>query len=204
MNVNLGSGNCRLSRLDDLRWRRLRRSALAIRTPELVADIWQAVARMRADRPQLASTYTVLRALFGESGRCFDDWKGAFSFPFEIEVSKGSVRFAYLLEVASWRGALEFRFARQLGLAERGFNRSMCYPPFDPEFSAAEMANLVSFLCAFIDGTVDAFQRTRTLEDFALRVPSEKTLFGVRKGVFFLEQYDNEDECCITAGGRAL
>ena len=128
MNVNLGSGNCRLSRLDDLRWRRLRRSALAIRTPELVADIWQAVARMRADRPQLASTYTVLRALFGESGRCFDDWKGAFSFPFEIEVSKGSVRFAYLLEVASWRGALEFRFARQLGLAERGFNRSMCYP----------------------------------------------------------------------------
>lgn len=107
-------------------------------------------------------------------------------------------------EWASWRGALEFRFARQLGPAERGFNRSMCYPPFDPEFSATEMANLVSFLCAFIDGTVDAFQRTRTLEDFALRVPSEKTLFGVRKGVFFLEQYDNEDKCCITAGGRAL
>jgi hypothetical protein len=29
-------------------------------------------------------------------------------------------------------------------------------------------------------------------------------LVRVRKGVFFLEQYDNEDECCITAGGRAL
>ena len=33
MNVNLGSGNCRLSRLDDLRWRRLRRNALVIRPP---------------------------------------------------------------------------------------------------------------------------------------------------------------------------
>lgn len=201
LDVRVGDLHCRLTRVDDLRWSRLRQNSLPIQEDTAFLLRFR-MSESRAGRPwlSLAEVYAAFKSRFGEGSRCIDEWKSAFSFPFELEVFKGHAVYFYLLEVANWRSAFEFHFRKVLSSAETGFDRMVYHPPFEAEFSSDEMAILIGFLYGYVEEVSRGLRRTESLDDFIKQVPSSLTLFGARRGQFFVEQYDDEDELAAAFG----
>lgn len=48
-----------------------------------------------------------MQVRFGKSGLVYDDWKGIFSFPFEVEVFKNGCCHQYILNIVNWRSTVE-------------------------------------------------------------------------------------------------
>jgi len=141
----------------------------------------------------LAEIYAAFEASFGESGLYFDDYKGAFSFPFEVAVFRGEAVYLYLLNVANWRSTIEFLFRKVISPDSRDFDRMVIHPPFSDEFSADDINTVVAYLYGFVQGVVDTFRR-HPIEEFVKKVDSNLILFGFREGAFFEEQYDDREE----------
>jgi hypothetical protein len=82
---------------------------------------------------------------FGESGFNCDNWKGAFSFGFEVDVYKGEKSFKYALNVKNLSGTVEFKFYKVLSKEQLEANSSFLNKPIEGEFSAYEMKILDNF-----------------------------------------------------------
>jgi hypothetical protein len=188
--VRVGRLHCRLRRIGDCRYRRLARNGLVIQENygflmDLLRD-----RRRYGELLNLAEFYVAFKEIFGESGSCFDDWKGAFAFPFEVAVFKEDAVYCYVLNVINWRDTVEFNFRKVLPPDERGFERAVIHPPFAAEFSTDEMNTLVAFLYGYVEGALRVIRRYYT-DEFVRQVSSNLILFGFHQGRFFEEQYDD-------------
>ena len=78
--------HCRIKRISDERYRALRSVAYPIF--EQIPAFSYAMRYPDIDETplNLAEYYALMRLRFGESGLFYDDWKGIFSFPVEVEV----------------------------------------------------------------------------------------------------------------------
>jgi hypothetical protein len=187
--------HCTLTRLDDHRYAQLEDNSLAIREDHGFLMDLMLNARRRGELLSLGEIYAAFKDSFGESGRCFDDYKGAFSFPFEVTVHKGEALYLYLLNVVNWRGTVEFRFRKVISPDDRGLNRMVVHPPFAAEFSVDEINTVVAYLYGFAQGVIEAFLRLHyPFDEFVKKVDSNLILFGFRQGAFFEEKYGDSDE----------
>jgi hypothetical protein len=98
--------HCRLKRISDERYRALRIAAFPI-FGQMPACSY-ARSHPGDERPlNLAEYYALMQVRFGKSGLVYDDWKGIFSFPFEVEVFKNGCCHQYILNIVNWRSTVE-------------------------------------------------------------------------------------------------
>ena len=189
INIEIGGNHYRLSRLNDDRYYELWQNSIAIADDYgFYLDLYLYL-RERGESLNLAQIYVSLEKLCGKSGNFFDDWKGSFSFPFSLEVSKPGDRFDYLLNIYDHRGSLYFGIRRQLQSHE-SYELMPIYQPFPEEFSRKEINRFVAYFYNYLRGYFEATQGL--YEDFFFKqIDSNEILFGYKDGVFFEDNYDD-------------
>lgn len=157
--------------------------------PEL--ELAEAQAGRR--RLNLAEIYATFMTRFGDTSKCFDDWKSAFCFPFELEICRNDAVYYYILEVTNWRSTFEFRFRKVLPTDESAFDRMAYHASFENELSTGEMNGLMAYLYGFSMGYLETVS-CGTIEEFIRQVPSNLILFGFHRGEFFEHYHNDADE----------
>lgn len=177
-----------LRRCDDHFFRKTRSLSMPIelRNPRL----YSLANRRGLGLPQI---YAALSMRTGPSGDLYDDWKGAFSFPFKLTVRRGDRELRYLLNVVNFRSMVEPVLYRVQQPGE-SYSTSMYHAPFDDELSTDDVVYIIDFLCGFIEGYLEAAPRAAL--SFVKEVQSNFILFGYNStsGEFFEEDYDTKEE----------
>jgi hypothetical protein len=181
-------GEYRLTRLSDGEFLDLKMSSIAI---DEVSPLLEMGLRRALDM-SLGEFYSSMKALFGERGRMFDDWKGAFSFPLAIEVPGAARRPAYVLNVIDFRGGVDHRFRKVVAGGDPRLKTHYYYPPDADEFSMDEMERFLSYFVAYQKGYYETASR-HSQEPFLLCVESNFILYGFDGQEFFDEQFDSKE-----------
>jgi hypothetical protein len=100
----------------------------------------------------LGELYACMKSLFGERGRGFDDWKGAFSFPLALEVPGTARRPPYVLNVINFRSGVEHRFRKVVDKSDPRLKTHAYYPPDPEEFPLTKMEFFMNYLVGFEKG----------------------------------------------------
>jgi hypothetical protein len=186
MKIKLPSCVCILRRCDDAFFRRAWLRSVPIE-PEYLSPSFSLLPRTTLGLPQL---YATLTQLFGRSGKLYDDWKGAFAFPFKLTVERNSNQHKYLLKLTNYKAEVEHSILRVLQPGE-SLNRDVYYKPFDAELTRADMDSLVDYLYRSLEGYFQTMPRWDT--PFLKHVRSNLIVFGYNKrlGDFFEEEYES-------------
>ena len=150
------------------------------------------LTRHDSDQLNLAETYAVLKLLFGERGRCFDNWKGSFAFPLALHVELHTAIPSYLLEVINFRAGVEYQLRRVVAPHDPRLSEPKYYPP-DPAFPRE------AFDCflAHMDGLQKGYWescRNQWKDHFLLKVPSNLILYGFDGQEFFERGFADGDD----------
>lgn len=183
------SGNIyKLIRLNDEQYHLLAKNKLSI-----FEDHRQIMA-MSSDNKLIYSSfskmYVTLKERFGASGKYYDNWKGAFSFPFLIDFQKGEQQFSYIMNLHNSRSSIEFRIAKLIHADEEKFKRDIMYSPFE-EFPRSEINYLVNYLVGFLSGYFEYVEQHYD-DSFFKAVQSNLILFGYQNGLYFDDEYPSE------------
>jgi hypothetical protein len=184
--------NYKLIRLNDEQYSLLRRNSVPI-----TEDYLHAMS-LEMDRhcifSSLAKMYVALKMCFGESGDCYDDWKGAFSFPFLIYFEKDERSIAYIMNICNIRASIDFRVAKLIHKDDSSFDRTVLHNPLE-EFPRSEINYVINFLVGYLTGFLESAKAIGEYnEPFFKSVSSDLILFGYKDGNFFEQQYEDFDE----------
>jgi hypothetical protein len=175
-----GAGVVELRRSDD---------AFFCKAAELSMPIQLQGVYTLADRSlRLPEIYAALTTLTGPSGDLYDDWKGAFSFPFKLTVRRGDRESRYLLNLRNFRSMVEPTLYRVQQPGE-SYRSDRYHAPFDDELSADDITHVIDSLRRFLAGFVETMPKWTT--PFVKQIRSNALLFGYdpRSGAFFEEGY---------------
>ena len=144
-------------------------------------------------RHSLPKTYAVLTTLTGPTGKLYDDWKGAFAFPFKVKVFRKEEEFHYLLKITNVRSMIDSTLYR-ISKPEEEYSPTTYHPPFPNELSEADLEYIGNYLCGFIKGYSETMPAWAT--PFVMDVQSNFIIYGYdpESASFFEEQYDKQDE----------
>lgn len=181
----------RLVRLNDDRYEKLHRKTLSIEEDTWFQHLLEQYLEERGEDLKFAQIYVTLKFLTGESGQCFDDWKGSFSFPFLLEVKKRNGQFSYLLNIYNFRSMLCFSLRRFLSSTDDRRNKYVVHPPFANEFSRKEINAFIAGFYGYLIGFFRVIKKIHK-EFFFQRVDSNGILFGYKAGKFFQKYYESE------------
>ncbi len=175
-------GAVELERCDDAFFRKAQSLSIAIqlRDPALYS-----LTNPELDLPRI---YVALTALTGPSGNLYDDWKGAFSFPFKLTVHRGDRKLRYLLNIMSFRSMAEPCVYRVLQEGEP-YDRRLYHKPFDDELSEDALRDVLGYFCGFLAGFLTTMPKWTT--PFLKVVQSNLILFGFdpTSGELFQQQF---------------
>jgi len=178
-----GLGVAELRRCDDHFFRKALALSLPIelRSPRLIS---------LADRRELGlpQIYAALTALTGPSGELYDDWKGAFGFPFKLTVRRGEREHRYLLNLMNFRSMVEPILSRVQQPGE-SYRRDAYHAPFDDELSTDDIVTVIDFIRGFLAGYLKTMPAWTT--PYVKEVQSNLLLFGYdpTSGAFFEQAY---------------
>lgn len=185
---------CRFWRIDDTAFRDIRNQSYCIH------EQWPSYRLMhvsknlnnRNDAFNMAEYYAAMRILFGEPGNYFDDWKGSFSFAFEVQVFKRGQYFKYGLNVINWRSTVELRFCKVLEQFDKKTDLETYRNPIESEFSAREMIVFDNYLCGCVLGVKSTF-KLYEIPPFIKKIDSNLIIFGYVDGEFFEHQHQTQE-----------
>ena len=190
MNIKTEKNIYKLIRLNDKQFYLLHKNSIAI-----FEDYWHLMYLCK-DKDLIYSScskmYTVLKNLFGESGRYYDNYKGSFSFPFLIHFLKGDEEFGYLMNVHNVRSSIEFNFVKLISTDDDRFKRDILHKPFD-EFPKEEIIYFINFFVGYLTGAFEIIAKSYD-EFFFKIVDSNLILFGYKDGSFFDNHYEDIEE----------
>lgn len=190
MNIQTKKMIYKLIRLNDEQFYLLRKNSISI------FDDYGHLMSLSKDKDLIYSSfskmYIVLKGLFGESGKYYDDWKGSFSFPFLIYFQKGEEEFGYSMNIYNFRSSIEFNIAKLIHADDEKVKRGILHNPFD-EFPRDEINYFINYFVGFLSGYFES-ARKRFDEFFFHTVKSNLILFGYKDGNYFDNQYENEEE----------
>lgn len=201
-----------LTRLHDEEYAAVRRRSLAIKDDGFFLlsllypdSLFPARERKEDDRRlNLAEFRFIMERLYGPSGAWYDDYKGSFAFLFALTVTKGDQTFPYLLNVRDWRGGPEFLLSKVMESEKR--KDDILHPPFEGEFSRQGINGFIAYFYGFLQGSFETYEETRgsRYTPFVSRVPSNLILYGVHDGLFFVDEFDSEEEYETAVGERTI
>lgn len=180
----------RLVRLNDDQYAMLRRNSLAISEDHF--HCWDLTMDRDLILSSLSRTYAACKALFGERGRFYDDWKGAFSFPFLISFEVDEETVGYLMNLFNFKTSVEFRIDKLIPDEDETFERDIYHEPLE-EFPRSEINYLINYLAGFLTGYFESVKDSLT-EEFSFFVRSNLIVYGFRDGRFFDTQYEDDEE----------
>jgi hypothetical protein len=180
-------------RLSEDEYEQLRQNSLPIKIDGfLLLDLWLA-ERYNPERLTLPKALITLEYLFGKSSDWFDTWKGSFSFPLLLRLTKPDGQFVYLFRIEDVRGTLEFRLYRFLESGTDGYDISVYQQPLETEFSREEIHRFICYLYGYLVGLAEGVSLLPQ-QPFLKQVNSQRLLYGYDKGDFFEWQIDSEAE----------
>lgn len=190
--VSLPDASCRLVRLSDGEFYELFARSIAIEEDHGYG--LRMVLALRAEGQDLnfAEVYLALKELTGESSRHLDDWKGAFSFPFALEVHRDAAVFEYLFEVRPHRDSLYFPVRKLVPFDDPRLAQRLIHPPCDEELSGDDINRLLTFFYGYLTGYWET-ARQRPRASFVKQVPSSLILFGWVGGQTFEERFESQE-----------
>jgi hypothetical protein len=191
--LQVGEQTCSLVPLDVTEFYSLLRQSIAIEDDHGFQLRFYFLMRDSGNRLNFAEVYTALRQLAGESRRSFDDWKGAFSFPFTLSFSRHGQEVTYLFEVNISRDSLYFPLRKVVAKDDERLKTHYYYQPIPEEFSQDEINRFMVFFYGFMKGTLRSLDRA-SIPPFVRSVPASRIIFGFHTGAYFEEQYKSEDE----------
>lgn len=124
--------------------------------------------------------YVTLKALFGESGRYYDDWKGSFSFPFLIYFQKGEEDFGYLLNICNIRSSIDFKIAKLIHADDKKLERHILHDPFE-EFPREEITYFTNYIVGFLTGYFKSLKKI--YDEFFFQAVGSDLIFLATKTV---------------------
>lgn len=197
---------CQIKRIDDNSFYELDSHTLAINVrQEYWWDYLRVSQNPRLKAAPLAFFLATFEYAYKPSGHFYDHYKGAFSFPFAVNVLHHDMGIPYLLHVTCWRGEVEFRFRKIISADETRYDKRLEHKPFDDEFSEYQMSIVAKALLRLAEDKWQsnvqnnqsgetAFPGEESLRDFVKAIDSNNILFGCKNGQFFEKHYSNQNE----------
>lgn len=197
---------CQIKRIDDNSFYELDSHTLAITVSQ---EYWWNYLRVsqnpRLKSAPLAFFLATFEYAYKPSGHFYDHYKGAFSFPFAVNVLHHDMGIPYLLHVTCWRGEVEFRFRKIISADETRYDKRLEHRPFDDEFSEYQMSIVAKALLRLAEARWQSdLQHNQTGEtvfpgeenwrDFVKAIDSNSILFGCKNGHFFEKHYSDQNE----------
>lgn len=140
---------------------------------------------------KLPKLHAALTYLTGDSDDCYDEYKGSFSFMFELNVEKSSITSKYLLHIYHYRSYIEFLLYQAVPKDD----------PRDPEHLCSTDEKLfsekeISTTClGFCNGMIREMEAENYVPDsFVKSSNSNLTLFGYLNGEYFYKNFGEEEE----------
>lgn len=148
------------------------------------------------DELNFAQYYTGMRLLFGKPGNRYDDWKGSFSFSFQVDVVRNGHSYAYLLNILNLRSTIEFHFRKILDDSESQGSLQAYRDPLQHEFSDLEMLAVQYFMHGYLKGYLEVIQKNGILDcpDFVLVTESNLIISGYINGQFFEHAFEDLED----------
>ena len=125
----------------------------------------------------LPRVFIAAERIFGRSSTRFDSYKGSFQFALLMSANHARVEARYVIVVHDVRGSVRITFHR--------------FSEDDGELSRSEIDRLADALLEFLSIAGGAVARTTSC--FHRAVPSERIVYGCRKGVLFASQFEGAD-----------
>lgn len=178
---------CRLIRLSDNHYAWLRENYFPIQ-----ADFGFSYAMLRRKEStlNLAQTFVVLEALFGETSRDYDDYKSSFEFPLFLHLQKSSGSYPYVFKVLDYKGSLEFNLYRIID-GEDQTCRAAYQKPRSAEFSSDEIEFFYNYFFGFLEGYFSTACST-IIRPFFRTMDSCWGIYGCKNGKYFEKYYATE------------
>ena len=136
--------------------------------------------------------YAALTYLTGPSDNLHDDYKGSFSFLFELEVKKNSNVSKYFYLIYHYRSYIEFAIYQILPKSKRKRDTSRMRKPNPRLFSKED---IIYFSLAYSWHVLGCLKKSQhPPEPFVKYSDSNLLLFGYDKNGYFIEDYEDEEE----------
>lgn len=145
----------------------------------------------------LPKLYTALTYLTGPGDDFYDDYKGSYSFRFELNVKKNGLLNTYLYHIYHKRSYVEFSLYQRVPKTDPRDPEVMAQPN-DEVFSDRDICSFSYFLCKYALKSMEEVKYKP--KPFVKWADSNLLLFGFADGEFFsnsykdYEQYQKEKE----------
>ena len=139
----------------------------------------------------LPKLYTALRYCTGPGDLQHDNYKGSYSFLFELEVQKNSNISEYLYSIYHYRSYIEFS-VRQIVSKTNQQDTFFMHKPNDELFSDSDICYFSEYFCGYLLGFIEGAKYTPT--PFVKGSESNFLLFGYYQDKYFFKKYENSEQ----------
>lgn len=181
-------------RLEDSEYSQLHKSSLPIVDYDFGWNYFQSRIYKQSRELNLAELFTILEWLLGETSNWYDEWKGSFSFPTLLVISKENGTFFYLMEIYDFRGLPQFKFYKILENIPKETNRYISHQPFESEFSEEEIKYFSNFFYGYLLGYFESIISIIPKNTFVRTIDSNSILYGCKDNEYFEEDCDSTEE----------
>jgi hypothetical protein len=138
--------------------------------------------------PQL---YVALTQLTGEGDNWYDDFKGSYSFAFELDVQKNNLYSHYIYHIYHYRSYIDFSVYQRVSKEDKR-NPDIIHQPIDELFSDNDICYFSSSFCSYALKYLE--DTGYTPEPFQKSSDSNLLLFGYAENEYFIKQYEDDTE----------
>lgn len=139
----------------------------------------------------LPKLYAALTYLTGESDNRYDDYKGSFSFSFDLEVNKNNNLSKYCYHIYHYRSYVEFSLYEIVPKSDPR-NESHYAQPDDKFWSDKEITSFCQYFCLSSIKNIEDIDYVP--KPFLKYSDSNLLLFGYDNNQYFYEDFDDQNE----------
>lgn len=147
-------------------------------------------AMIQKDPLILPKLYAALNLLSGPSTDKYDDYKGSYSFTFELNVQKNNNLSHYFLNIFHYKSYVQFSIYQIVPKANQE-ETSVMHQPNAELFSDLDISFFCRYFCNYALGYLEGSEYTP--KSFIKCSNSNLLLFGYYQDQYFFTEYENND-----------
>ncbi|MBY0544424.1 MAG: hypothetical protein K2Q14_02625 [Gammaproteobacteria bacterium] len=152
---------------------------------------WDVVISFKKEECFLAKLYAGLTFLTGDGDSCYDNYKGSYSFLFNLNVKQNSLEGNFIYQIYHYRSYIEFS-VNELACRNDPRNPNVYCAPNDELFSNKDITNFSLYFCGYVLGFMKDAKYTP--KPFVKCSDSNLLLFGYAEDEYFNLEYEDYDE----------
>jgi hypothetical protein len=150
---------------------------------------------IRSDYLMLPKLYAALTYLSGPGDNYYDDYKGSYSFAFELEVNKNSNISNYLYIMYHYRSFIDFSIMQILPKTDSKIDpidASIMHKPNDELFSNMDICQFSVHFFGYAIGYIKGLKYEP--EPFVKYLDSNFLIFGYCENEYFFKSYEDQEQ----------